>query len=100
MPLNSSTWRSGGAALARCPSWERGFLLGCIRRAEREVLETSVYRRCVLSPIGLVDCNDIRASCKSCRWLRRDRRTYVECTVICSPDRTETVRRYRSPRRG
>lgn len=89
------SWR---ASLGQAYGRERWFLLGCMERAAREVLEAEVHRRCWADPIGLADCRDVGATCRSLRWRRLNGFTLVECVVTVKPSSRRTVRRYKGHR--
>lgn len=93
---NNSRWRPL-TALNRCRSWERGFILAAIERAEQDVLQEACLARLTSSPLGLVDCTDLGASCCGGRWIRRKRSIYIECTILLQPSRERITKRYRSP---
>lgn len=81
-------------------SWERGFILGALKRAEQDVLQTAVLGLCAASDLGIVDCSNLRASCCSGRWIRRQRAIYIECVVLLQPSGERITKRYKSPKRG
>lgn len=67
-------WRQG---LSGASASERWVLQDAQKYLERVFLEEVVSALCSLSPLGFVDCADLRATCKLRRWGRRKRLVYA-----------------------